>query len=117
MTFFPDWPRSAAATFAAAVLAAAVALVSVVTTVIDGAVSRRRASEAAHREQWWDRWSFTVDRALSVDPAQRRIGSTLLRVLVETPSATSDDRRMANAVAEALRDRRTPEPEETSDGH
>lgn len=102
MTFLSDWPPSAAATFAASALAAAVALLSILTTVIDGAVSRRRAATAAVRDQWWTRWSFTIEKAMKDRRPDREIGTLPLQLLVDIPVSPAEDVRTAIALARAV---------------
>lgn len=102
MSPFSDWPSGAVATFGAATLAATVALVSVVATLLDGVASRRQGASAAARDQWWARWSFTIEKAMSEHPTDREIGLLLLALLVDIPVSPAEDVHTAIALARAV---------------
>ncbi len=102
MDLFNGWPPGALATFSAAVVAGVVGIVATAATVVDGIVSRRRITELAKREQWWTRWSFTVEKALSDDRAEREMGMVIMDALVDMPWLTEDDERIALAIANAI---------------
>lgn len=103
MTFdFEAWPPGAIAVFAAAAMAGFVALVNVVVTLVDGNVSRKKINDLVRREQWWTRWSWTIEKSLSKDAHDRFMGQAMMDALVDRPWLTDDDRQIALAIAKAI---------------
>jgi hypothetical protein len=90
-----SWPPGAAAVFLAACVSAVVSVVSVWVTVVEGRRSRRRLDAATVREQWWTRWSWTLERCLALSADQQRTGAAMMRVLLASPWATRDDEEIA----------------------
>lgn len=99
---FAAWPPGAIAVFSAACVAAVVAIVNVATTLIDGNVSRKKINDLVRREQWWTRWSWTIEKSLSKDAHDRFMGQAMMDALVDRPWLTEDDRQMALAIATAI---------------
>ena len=96
------WPPGAAAVFLAACVSAVVSVVSVGVTVADARRSRRRLDAATVREQWWTRWSWTLERCLGPDADDRRAGVAMMRVLLALPWATSEDDDIAAVISSEI---------------
>lgn len=103
------WDPGAVATFYAALVGGAVALISLIATIMDGMASRRKISELTQREQWWTRWSWTVEKSLSESPAEREMGLVIMDALVDMPWLSEDDEQIALAVSRAVIARNTAE--------
>jgi len=92
------WPPGAAAVFLAACVSAVVSVVSVGATVADARRSRRRLDAATVREQWWTRWSWTLERCLGRSTDQQRAGAAMMCVLLASPWATREDEAIARVI-------------------
>lgn len=103
---FTSWPTGAVAVFVASCITGGVAIVNIVVTFVDGNFSRAKINELVRREQWWTRWSWTIEKSLSNDPSDRFTGAAMMDALVERPWLTEDDRAMALAIAKAIVRRR-----------
>lgn len=82
-------------TLAAAVIAALAAIVA----AIIGAVSANRAQQWVGREQWWTRFSWSLEKATSSNPDESELGLSVLLALLDAPWAKPEDNEMAFAVA------------------
>jgi hypothetical protein len=103
------WDPGAVATFYAALVGGIVALASLIATIVDGVASRRKLNELTKREQWWTRWSWTVEKSLSESPAEREMGLVIMDALVDMPWLSEDDEQIALAVSKAVIARNTAE--------
>ncbi|GAB3406748.1 hypothetical protein GCM10027515_21780 [Schumannella luteola] len=110
------WPPGALATFIAAVVAGVVAVTSTIATIIDGAASRRRTNELAKRKQWWTRWSFTIEKALSDDPSEREMGMVSMDARSDMPWLSEDDERIGYAISTAIIRRNSPNEPDAREG-
>ncbi|MGU3411918.1 hypothetical protein ACLBWP_17600 [Microbacterium sp. M1A1_1b] len=72
------------------VLSACAAVAATVVTLREGRAMRRNTEFLAHRDQWWQRWSWVTERALS-DQADRRAAAALLADALATRTWTTDD--------------------------
>lgn len=99
---FATWPPGAIAAFLAACIAGLVAIANLIATLIDGNVSRKKINDLARREQWWTRWSWTIEKSLSKDAQDRFMGQAMMDALVDQAWLTEDDKRMALAIATAI---------------
>jgi hypothetical protein len=79
-------------------LSALVAVASVVVTVVEGRRARRNTESLGHRDHWWQRWSWLVERALSDDPQQRDAAALMAHALMTRPWATEDDEWVEQAL-------------------
>jgi len=102
------WDVETTATFVAAVIGAVVAVASIVTTMVEGRATRRRVALDSHRDQWWARWSWIAEKALSQHPAEEQAAMVMLDALTELPWRTRDDMHVALAVSRARTRRERP---------
>ncbi|WP_439693502.1 hypothetical protein ACRQ4B_04510 [Curtobacterium sp. SP.BCo] len=72
-------------------LSALVAVASVVVTVLEGRRARRNTEFLGHRDLWWQRWSWVVERAVSDDRRQREAAALMARALMTRTWVTNDD--------------------------
>lgn len=82
---------------AAGVAALAATLAAVLT-----AVSGWRARQWTGREQWWTRFSWAIEMAVSTQPTESELGLSVLLSLVDVPWARREDNEMALAVADLV---------------
>ena len=86
-----------------ALVGAAVAAASVVVTVLEGRRMRRNAEFSVHRDLWWQRWSWVVERALSGDPHDHDAAALMTHALSTRSWVTEDDEWVVWAVQRAER--------------
>ncbi|WP_445996674.1 hypothetical protein ACUWEX_14265 [Okibacterium fritillariae] len=96
------WSAGALATFWAAILASIIGVGSITATALSGSSSRKSIDRLATREQTWTRWSWTIEKALSENAAEREMGLAMMDALVDMPWLSDDDRRIALAIANAV---------------
>ncbi|KQS06032.1 hypothetical protein ASG04_15760 [Curtobacterium sp. Leaf183] len=72
------------------VLSACAAVGATFVTLREGRAMRRNTEFLAHRDQWWQRWSWVTERALS-GQTDRRAAAALLADALATRSWTTDD--------------------------
>ncbi|WP_144715307.1 hypothetical protein [Curtobacterium pusillum] len=96
---------------------ALVAVASVVVTVSEGRRARRNTEFLGHRDHWWQRWSWVVERALSGDERQRDAAVLMVEALMTRAWATDDDKWVERSLDdhETTAARRRREREEGSD--
>ncbi|WP_148286982.1 hypothetical protein [Curtobacterium sp. B18] len=80
-----------------------VAVASVVVTVVEGRRARRNTEFLGHRDHWWQRWSWVVERVLSTDERRRDAAALMTDALMTRAWVTDDDKW----VERALDDRET----------
>ncbi|WFR67866.1 hypothetical protein P9139_05585 [Curtobacterium flaccumfaciens] len=78
-------------TASVSLLSALVAVASVIVTVIEGRRARRNTERLGHRDHWWQRWSWVVERALSDDERRRRAAALMTHALMTRTWVTDDD--------------------------
>jgi hypothetical protein len=93
-------------------LSALVAVASVVVTVVEGRRARRNTEFLGHRDHWWQRWSWVVERALSDDERGRDAAALMTHALMTRAWVTSDDAW----VHDALDERETRKARKRGDG-
>ncbi len=98
-----------------ALVGAAVAAASVVVTVVEGRRTRRNTEFSVHRDLWWQRWTWVVERALSADPRTRATAALMTHALMTRGWVSNDDKWVEEALAtheedEARSDRARKEP-------
>jgi hypothetical protein len=91
-------PTEAVATIVAAGIAAVAAVFGAVVTLTNAA----RIRTFTRRQQWWDRFSWALDKTVSADPREYELGLSVLVALIDVPWATTDDNEMAIAVANVV---------------
>jgi hypothetical protein len=79
---------------------AAVAVVSVVVTLVEGRRARRNTDLSGHRDTWWQRWSWVVERALSPDERQRDAAALMAHAVLTRAWVTADDHWVQDALVE-----------------
>jgi hypothetical protein len=95
-----------------ALCSAVVAVASVVVTVAEGRAARRNTEFLAHRDQWWNRWTWIAEQLASNDPAAGRAAALLGEALRTRPWTTADDLWMADAIDAGALD----EPDDEHEG-
>lgn len=83
------------------VVSACAAVGATVVTLREGRAMRRNADFLAHRDQWWQRWSWVTERALSEQSESQAAAALLADALASRAWTTDDDEWMYDA----LRDR------------
>jgi hypothetical protein len=86
------------ATLAAALVAAAAAI----TGAVIGAVNASKSRQWVGRDQWWTRFSWALDKAISSNPQESELGLSVLIELIDVPWAKDEDNQMALAVADLI---------------
>lgn len=81
-----------------ALCSAVVAVASVVVTVAEGRAARRNTEFLAHRDQWWNRWTWIAEHTIADDPGANRAAILLGNAVRTRPWATADDRWLADAI-------------------
>jgi hypothetical protein len=79
-----------------ALCSAVVAVASVVVTVAEGRAARRNTEFLAHRDQWWNRWTWIAERAHAPDAATRDLAEFMALALRTRRWSTVDDRWVAD---------------------
>lgn len=79
-------------------LSALVAVASVVVTVVEGRRARRNTEFLGHRDHWWQRWSWVVERALSADERRRDAAALMTDALMTRTWVTDDDKWVERAL-------------------
>lgn len=79
-------------------LSAFVAVGALVASVAEGRAGRRNTEFLGHRDLWWQRWSWVVDRATSGDDRQRDAAAVMASALTTRDWTTSDDRWVRQAL-------------------
>lgn len=74
------------------------AVAALVVTVREGRALRRNTDFLAHRDQWWKRWSWVVDRAFSLPARDRAAASIMAEALATRDWTTDDDTYMFDVV-------------------
>lgn len=100
-------------------LSALVAVASVVVTVVEGRRARRNTESLGHRDHWWQRWSWVVERVMSGDERQRDAAALMTDALMTREWVTKDDRWVERALddheTETARKRRLGEERQDDD--
>jgi hypothetical protein len=85
-------------TLIAAVIAALAAVVGAVVAGVSAAKSRNWVG----RDQWWQRFSWAIEKSISKDPSESELGLSVLIALIDVPWAKPEDNEMAVAVADVI---------------
>lgn len=88
-----------------ALVGAAVAAASVVVTVVEGRRTRRNTEFSVHRDLWWQRWTWVVERALSRDPDDHDAAALMTYALTTRSWVTEDDAWVLTELEKAERRR------------
>ncbi|MDM7886028.1 MULTISPECIES: hypothetical protein [Curtobacterium] len=89
-----------------ALAGAAVAAASVVVTVLEGRRMRRNTEFSVHRDLWWQRWSWVVERANSGDPHDHDAAAFMTHALTTRSWVTADDEWVLAEIQRDERERR-----------
>lgn len=79
---------------------ALVAVVSVVVTLVEGRRARRNTEFLGHRDTWWQRWSWVVERALSTDERHQDAAALMANAVLTRTWATADDHWVQDALVD-----------------
>ncbi|WP_217638260.1 hypothetical protein [Curtobacterium sp. UNCCL20] len=77
-----------------------VAVAALVVSVADGRAGRRNTEFLAHRDQWWNRWSWVAERATSQDEDQQDAAMIMASALTTRRWTTDDDTWVLHALEE-----------------
>lgn len=83
---------------AVAVIGAVVAVASLVVTIVEGVRARRHTKFSAHHDHWWQRWSWTAERALSDVERDHDAAALMARAVLSRSWSTPDDDWMERAL-------------------
>jgi hypothetical protein len=93
---------AAVASTAAAVIAAVAARQSRLQTGRIEAKADERYREYTGREQWWTRFSWAMEKAVSERKADAILGMAVISAMLDAPWATVEDNEMALYVARTV---------------
>lgn len=82
--------------------AAGIAALAATCAAILSAVSSWRSRQWTGREQWWTRFSWAIEKAVSTEPAESELGLSVLLALIDVRWARREDNEMALAVADLV---------------
>ncbi len=85
-------------TLGAALIAAAAAI----TAAIISGIGAAKARNWVGREQWWQRFSWAIEKSISSDHEESELGLSVLIALIDVPWAKDEDNEMAIAVADVI---------------
>jgi hypothetical protein len=74
------------------VVSACAVVAATVVTVLDGRAARRNTEFLAHRDLWWQRWSWVADRTTSLDVHHREAAMLMVHALTTRDWVTDDDK-------------------------
>ncbi|ROP63924.1 hypothetical protein EDF55_2688 [Curtobacterium sp. ZW137] len=96
------------------VVSACGAVAATVVTVLEGRAARRNTGSLAHRDLWWQRWSWVAERACSSEPSGRESAALMVHALVTREWVTEDDWWVLRELEQRERTRE-PRPGEEDD--
>jgi hypothetical protein len=79
------------------------ALVAASIAYLNSRNDRRQKKEADDLEQWWGRFSWACERAVSTTPGESELGLEVLNSLIDAPWTRDEDNEMVLEVANAIR--------------
>jgi len=82
------------------VSSAFVAVAALVEHIADGRAGRRNTEFLAHRDQWWQRWSWVAERTTSDDEHQQDAAVIMATALTSRAWTTDDDTWVFHALEE-----------------
>jgi hypothetical protein len=85
------------------------AVAALVVTVSEGRAARRNTEFLAHRDQWWNRWTWIAERAVSDDAGLRAVAAVMALAIETRPWTTRDDHWVFRALRDHLDDGRNPD--------
>lgn len=101
-----EWTGQQIATLIAAILAALAAIVGAIITNVNQSRTAEQTRQLVMRDQWWGRFRWAVEAAVSDDARMSELGLSVLLALIGVLWATAEDNEMALAVADLI----APEP-------
>ena len=63
---------------------------------------RHQKAQADARSQWWDRFAWACEKAVSRDPGESEMGLSVLDALIDAPWVRAEDNEMAFAVVNVI---------------
>lgn len=84
------------------------AIVAAVAAIVGAVIAARSATKARDwvgRDQWWQRFSWALEKAISPDHEESELGLQILIALIDVPWAKEEDNEMAVAVADVIMSR------------
>lgn len=82
--------------------AAVVGAIAAITAAVISGVSASKARQWVGRDQWWTRFSWALEKAVSSDTHESELGLSVLISLIDVPWAKEEDNEMALAVANVI---------------
>lgn len=82
--------------------AAIIAAVAAIVGAIIAGVSAGKTLQWVGRDQWWTRFSWSLEKAVSSDPQESELALSVLTALIDVPWAKDEDNEMAVAVANVI---------------
>lgn len=82
--------------------AAGIAALTATCAAVLSAVSSWRSRQWTGREQWWTRFSWAIEKAVSREQAESELGLSVLLALIDVRWARREDNEMALAVADLV---------------
>ncbi|GAB3042509.1 hypothetical protein GCM10027052_25710 [Parafrigoribacterium mesophilum] len=92
----------------ATLIAAAIAAVAAITAAIISGVNASKSRQWVGRDQWWTRFSWAIEKAISLNPRESELGLSVLIALIDVPWAKDEDNEMALAVADLIKTHSAP---------
>lgn len=93
------WTGDAVATVLAATIAAVAAMAGLAVSLHTERRTRDHTRSLTDRDQWWRRFTWAVEKAISTDPAENEVGLATLIHLLDAPWATKADSEICATVA------------------
>lgn len=82
--------------------AALVAAIAAIAGAVIAGVNAAKARNWIGREQWWQRFSWAIEKSISKDHEESELGLSVLIALIDVPWAKAEDNEMAIAVADVI---------------
>lgn len=86
-------------------VAAVVAAGAAITGAFVAARSAAKTRDWVGRDQWWQRFSWALEKAISPDHEESELGLQIMIALIDVPWAKEEDNEMAIAVADVITSR------------
>ena len=83
-------------------LAVVGATVAALVALHNSRKDRTQKQAASDLAQWWDRFTWACEKAVSTTPGESEMGLSVLTALIDTPWARDEDNEMALGVANVI---------------
>jgi len=80
------------------------ATIAAVIALHNSRSDRRQKQEAEELTQWWGRFTWACEKAVSKEPGESEMGLSVLSALIDAPWARDEDNEMAIGVANVIAD-------------